>query len=86
MKKIIWMMSLMSFNAMATVPNFDIQGFNFTYNDPAGTGTATSFSMDGSKADKDGLIVDVEKNVQDFNIHVKGAWAISNPSPLIQMS
>jgi hypothetical protein len=73
MKKIILMMGLISFNALASAPNFDIQGFNFTYNDPTGTGTATSFSYDGAKADQDGLIVDVEKNVQDFNIQVKGA-------------
>ena len=73
MKKIIFILGLCSVNAIATVPNFDIQGFNFLYNDPHGTGTASSFSYGTAKVDDDGLKVDVEKNVQDFNIHVTGA-------------
>jgi hypothetical protein len=73
MKKIILIACLVSLNALAVSPTVDIQGFNFIYNDPSGTGTASSFTYSDAKADQDGLIVDVEKNVQDFKISVKGA-------------
>ena len=73
MKKIIFILGLYAFNAAATVANFDVQGFNFIYNDPHGTGSATSFTYNLAKVDKDGLQVDVEKNVQDFSIRVTGA-------------
>jgi hypothetical protein len=73
MKRILFGFILVSSSALAQIPNFDIQNFNFIFNNPAGTGTASSFTYKNAFKDDEALRVDVEKIVQDFKVVISGS-------------
>jgi hypothetical protein len=73
MKSLILGMLIISAAATAqTAPTVSIKNFNFTYQNPHGEGSATSFSRSNFKADQ-GVTVAVDKIDKDFKLIVSGS-------------
>jgi len=73
MKSLILGMFVISAAATAqTAPTVSIKNFNFTYQNPHGEGSATSFSRSKFRADQ-GVTVAVDKIDKDFKLIVSGS-------------
>ncbi len=73
MKSLIVGMLLISAAATAqTAPTVSIKNFNFTYQNPHGEGSATSFSRSSFKVDQ-GVTVAVDKIDKEFKLIVSGS-------------
>lgn len=80
-------LTLLSMNAFAERLEVDLQGFNFSYSEPYGTGSASRFYRNFNKLD-DGVEVEVTKELTNLNVKVRGSenhdFVIRNAPSLVQ--
>lgn len=88
MKNFLYLgLTLFSLNAFGERLEVDLQGFNFTYSEPHGTGSATRFYRNFDKLNG-GVEVAVTKEVSTLNVKVRGSevhdFTISNAPAIVQ--
>lgn len=78
---------LFSMNAFSERLEVDLQGFNFSYAEPYGSGNALHFSRNFEKA-SEGVEVEVTKELTQLNVKVRGSeehdFVIQNAPSLVQ--
>ncbi len=78
---------LFSMNAFSERLEADLGGFNFTYSEPHGSGSALHFSRNFEKLE-DGVEVEVSKELTNLNVKIRGSeehdFVIRNAPSLVQ--